>query len=101
IGSQAMSGLNSGLWGGKDRVMATARNIANSVASTMRSALRIHSPSRVMRDDVGFEIPAGVAEGIEGNASSVYKALDSLSNKMRVSTPEVALVTHQMAYTGG
>src|SRR5699024_3814759 len=89
IGSQAMSGLNSGLWGGKARVMATARNIANSVASTMRNALRIHSPSRVMRDDVGFEIPAGVAEGIEGNASSVYKALDSLSNKMRVSTPEL------------
>src|SRR5699024_11141718 len=51
IGAQAMSGLNSGLWGGKARVMATARNIANSVASTMRSALRIHSPSRVMRDD--------------------------------------------------
>lgn len=99
IGINAMSGLNSGLWGGKARVMATARNIANSVASTMRNALRIHSPSRVMRDDVGFEIPAGVAEGIEGNASSVYKALDSLSNKMRVSTPEVALGTHQMAYT--
>src|SRR5699024_5780413 len=101
IGAQAMSGLNSGLWGGKARVMATARNIANSVASTMRSALRIHSLSRVMRDEVGVEIPEGVAEGIERNAASVYKALDSLSNKMRVSTPEVALGTHQMAYTSG
>src|SRR5699024_7880802 len=99
IGSQAMSGLNSGLWGGKARVMATARNIANSVASTMKSALRIHSPSRVMRDDVGRWIPDGVAEGIEGNASSVYKALDSLSNKMRVSTPELAIGAHRMAYT--
>src|SRR5699024_1745860 len=99
IGAQAMSGLNSGLWGGKARVMATARNIANSVASTMRSALRIHSPSRVMRDDVGFEIPAGVAEGIEGNASSVYKALDSLSNNMKVITPELAIGAHRMAYT--
>src|SRR5699024_1919522 len=99
IGINAMSGLNSGLWGGKARVLATARNIANSVSSTMRSALRIHSPSRVMRDDVGFEIPAGVAEGIEGNASSVYKALDSLSNKMRVSTPELAIGAHRMAYT--
>src|SRR5699024_9795852 len=97
----AMSGLISGLWGGKARVMATARNIANSVASTMKSGLRIHSPSRVMRDEVGRWITDGVAEGIEGNASSVYKALDSLSNKMRVSTPEVALGTHQMAYTGG
>src|SRR5699024_10083748 len=99
IGAQAISDVNSGLWGGKARVMATGRNIANSVASTMRSALRIHSPSRVMRDDVGFEIPAGVAEGIEGNASSVYKALDSLSNKMRVSPPELAIGAHRMAYT--
>src|SRR5699024_7805734 len=47
IGEQAMSGLNSGLWGGTASVMATARNIANSVSSTMRSGLRIHSPSHV------------------------------------------------------
>ena len=49
-----------------------------------------------MRDKVGKWIPAGIAEGIEDNVSSVYKAL----NKLSYATPEVALGTHRMAYSG-
>ena len=72
--------------------MSTARGIANSVASTMKNALKIHSPSRLMRDDVGKWIPEGIAVGIRDNAKSVYNELDSLSTGMlRVSTPEAAL----------
>lgn len=96
IGQNAMSGLNQGLNAGKSQVLATARSIANQVTSTMQSALRIQSPSKVMRDKVGKWIPAGIAEGIEDNVSSVYKAL----NKLSYATPEVALGAHRMAYSG-
>ncbi|MBW4827653.1 MAG: tape measure protein [Clostridiaceae bacterium] len=92
IGRNAMSGLNAGLNAGRGRVMSTARSIANSVASTMQNALRIHSPSRVMKDDVGRWIPEGLAEGIEDKESVVYNALNKMStNMMRFSTPEMAL----------
>jgi len=98
IGINAMNGLNAGLNAGRSRVMATARNIANQVASTMRSALRIHSPSRVMRDTVGLEIPAGIAVGIKDNAKSIFNELDKLtSGIMRFGTPELALGTGRMA----
>jgi len=96
IGSDAMSGLKAGLNAGKSSVLSTARSIANQVTSTMQSALRIQSPSKVMRDKVGKWIPAGIAEGIEDNVSSVYKAL----NKLSYATPEIALGTHRMAYSG-
>lgn len=96
IGSDAMSGLKAGLNAGKSSVLSTARSIANQVTSTMQSALRIQSPSKVMRDKVGKWIPEGIAEGIEDNVSSVYKAL----NKLSYATPEVALGTHRMAYSG-
>jgi len=96
IGQNAMSGLNQGLNAGKSQVLATARSIANQVTSTMQSALRIQSPSKVMRDKVGKWIPAGIAEGIEDNVSSVYKAL----NKLSYATPEIALGAHRMAYSG-
>lgn len=99
IGGDAMSGLNQGLLAGKAQVMATARSIANQVASTMQSALRIHSPSRVMRDDVGFEISGGVAEGILKGRDSIHRALNSVNN-MIISTPEIALGTAQMSYAG-
>ncbi len=92
IGRNAMSGLNAGLNSGRGRVMSTARSIANSVASTMQNALKIHSPSKVMKYDVGRWIPEGLAEGIKGNAPVVYNALNKMSgNMMRFSTPEMAL----------
>lgn len=101
IGLNAMSGLNSGLNAGSGHVMSTARGIANRVASTMRQALKIHSPSRLMRDDVGKWIPEGIALGIEENAKSVYKALDNLSSGMILSsTPEAALGTSRMINNG-
>src|SRR5699024_2108814 len=68
IGSYAMSGLHAGINSGSSRVMAAARSIANRVASTMKSALRIHSPSRLFRDDIGKMIPQGLAIGIEADA---------------------------------
>ena len=55
IGEQIMSGLNGGLNSGSGHVMATARSIANSVATTMRQALDIHSPSRVM-EKIGNQV---------------------------------------------
>ncbi|SHI01759.1 tape measure protein [Virgibacillus chiguensis] len=101
IGRNAMAGLNQGLWSGRGRVMSTARSIANSVASTMKSALRIHSPSRVMKDDVGRWIPEGIALGIKDNAKSVYDEINKLSSAMvMTSTPEVALGTNRMAHAG-
>lgn len=91
IGSYAMSGLHAGINSGSGRVMAAARSIANRVASTMKSALRIHSPSRLFRDDIGKMIPQGLAIGIEADADKVYKALDGITKGMMVSTPEMAL----------
>src|SRR5690606_252691 len=75
--------------------LSTARTIANQVTRTMQSALRIQSPSRVMRDKVGKWIPEGIAKGIEDNIGSVYKAL----NKLSYATPEIALGTYRMTYT--
>lgn len=82
IGINAMSGLNSGLHAGSGRVMSTARNLANRVAATMRSALKIHSPSRLFRDDIGKMIPEGIAVGIEANESSVFDALKNTASQM-------------------
>ncbi|GAB2499536.1 tape measure protein [Alkalibacterium psychrotolerans] len=98
IGVSAMSGLNAGLLSGRARVINTANNIAASVASTMQRALRINSPSKVMKDDVGRWIPEGIADGIEDKAQVVYDALNKMTgNMMKVTTPELALGTSRMA----
>lgn len=99
IGKDAMDGLNAGLVGSRGRVLATARNIANSVASTIKSALKIQSPSRLMRDDIGAMIPRGIALGIDDNASAVLSSITKM-NKIMTGTPEMALGAHRMAYAG-
>ena len=99
IGANAMAGLNRGLSNNRSRVMSTARAIADQVASTMRRALRINSPSKVMEDDVGRWIPEGLAVGIKDNAKSVYSELDKLSYNMSSITPEMAVGAPRMAYT--
>ena len=77
IGRDIMSGLNQGLLSGESTVMATANRIAHNIAATMRRALQINSPSRLMREQIGRQIPAGVADGID--KYSGY-ALDSVSD---------------------
>ena len=65
IGRQIMTGLNQGLLNGEGQVMSTAQRIANNISRTMRQALDINSPSRVMREQIGRQIPAGIGAGIE------------------------------------
>lgn len=92
IGEMAMSGLNAGLWSGAGAVMETANSIAARIKSTIQSALDIHSPSRVMRDEIGRFIPQGIAVGIEADAGVVKSSMLRLKDSMMIDTrPEIAL----------
>lgn len=91
IGEMAMSGLNAGLWSGAGAVMETANSIAARIKSTIQSALDIHSPSRVMRDEVGRFIPQGIAVGIEADAGVVKRSMLRLKDSMMIDArPEIA-----------
>jgi TP901 family phage tail tape measure protein len=74
IGRNIISGLISGIKSAAGHLLATARSIANSVTKTIKAAFDIHSPSRVMRDEVGVQIGAGIAEGIRKSTSKATKA---------------------------
>ena len=62
-----------GLWNGMGEMTGwlfdKIRNLANKMVSTLKSALKVSSPSRVMRDEVGVFIPQGLAVGIEEDDS--------------------------------
>lgn len=91
-GEMAMAGLNTGLNNGAGAVMETARSIATSVKETIKDALRIQSPSKAMRDEVGRFIPQGIAVGIEADAGVVKRSMLRLKESMMIDTrPEIAL----------
>ncbi|EIJ79108.1 bacteriophage-related protein [Bacillus methanolicus PB1] len=74
IGKNIIQGLYRGISSMAGAIVDKAKDIANSVIRTFKSVLAIHSPSRVMRDEVGVPIGAGVAEGIKKSTSKVTKA---------------------------
>lgn len=82
-GVYAMSGLNSGLNSQRGTVMATANSIANDVATTMRKALKIHSPSRVMKEIGGF-VGTGLIVGMDKERAAVAKASDKLAEEVMI-----------------
>lgn len=91
IGSQAMNGLASGIRGNSGAALSAAANVASQITATMKKAMEIHSPSRIMRDEVGRFIPEGVAVGIDKYANKAYMAMNSLSKGlMKPISPEIA-----------
>ena len=80
IGKDIIRGLINGIDSLKDAVSNKIHSIANSIKNGIKDALKIKSPSRVMRDEVGKFIPEGIAVGIDANADSVMQSMKNLSN---------------------
>ncbi|WP_164391165.1 phage tail tape measure protein [Streptomyces sp. SID8499] len=72
-----------GLWNGilgmggwlRSKIMGWAKSV---IPGPVAKALGIHSPSRVMRDQIGRWIPRGIVAGIEGEAPAVDRAMRNL-----------------------
>lgn len=77
-GSFAMSGLTAGIQSGAGSAIAAAQSVANQIATAMRAALKIKSPSRVMIAIGGF-VSSGLAKGITKAKSMVEKASNGLA----------------------
>lgn len=71
-------GLLDGLSARQSAIMAKARSIANSVSSTMKKALGIASPSRVMRQ-VGHFTAEGMVLGLQDMKGEVERASSALA----------------------
>lgn len=84
IGYNTMSGIISGMKGMKGELAKEANAIAASIEKTIKKKLKIHSPSRLMRDQVGVMVPAGIAVGIQQGVGTVSKAMNAVTDAMYI-----------------
>ena len=70
-------GMMSGIYAMAGSVASAAAAIADAAVGAARSVLRINSPSKVFRDQIGRAIPEGMAVGI---SKFGYYVKDSMSN---------------------
>lgn len=79
VGKDMINGVISGM-GSKATALANkAGSMMSDALARMKARLNIGSPSKVMADEVGRWIPAGIAQGIEKNEGVVMSAMDALS----------------------
>ena len=75
-----------GLWNGISDMFNWVKNnilgFGGHIVNWAKQALGIHSPSRVMVEEVGKYIPSGIEMGIKANTSGLMDSLDSLSLDM-------------------
>ncbi|WP_061912170.1 tape measure protein [Geobacillus sp. B4113_201601] len=81
IGMDAIQGLIDGMKSMTGSLQTQAKEIANVVSKTIKDALKIKSPSRVMME-VGNFISEGLAIGMNSQSNLVEKASNNLANKV-------------------
>lgn len=85
VGSQIVRGIWEGISNGFDWFKKKIKSWVGNVMSFIKNLFGIHSPSRVMRDEVGLQIGRGVANGITKSVSDVQNAMSYLSGKVQTS----------------
>ena len=79
IGSGICSGIRNGINAGWQWLKSTVSDLASSLLRSAKSALGIHSPSRVFRDEVGRNVGLGLAEGISDTEQNVAATVSNLA----------------------
>jgi TP901 family phage tail tape measure protein len=79
IGKNIISGLISGIGSMAGALWDKVKGLADGIKSKLEGALDIHSPSRVMRDEIGKWIPLGIAEGITRNLDAIRNAANQMA----------------------
>lgn len=80
VGQDIISGIVSGITSTAGRIASAARAAASTALSAAKGALGISSPSKVFRLQVGQEIGAGMALGIEDSIAQVKHSVSRMAS---------------------
>lgn len=77
VGGNIVRGIWQGIQNDWNWLVGKVKSFASNILESMKSALGIHSPSTLFKDEVGKNIALGVGEGFTDNISKVYKQMKS------------------------
>lgn len=78
VGKNLVQGLWNGISNAKAWVISKVKGFGADVLKGLKDFFGIHSPSKVMRDQVGKNIALGVAEGITKNSKNAKKSAEEM-----------------------
>ncbi|MGF9978673.1 phage tail tape measure protein [Viridibacillus arvi] len=92
IGKYAVTGLINGMLSQQGALQSASQSLADIVSNTFKSALDIHSPSRVFKG-FGININEGLILGINQSTAKLKRALASTYNGMATSAQNMMGMT--------
>ena len=78
IGHDIVEGLKNGIAGAWESLKSWMNEMVSGFIEGIKEGLKIGSPSKVMADEVGKWIPAGIAVGIEDNMGVLDKTMSDV-----------------------
>lgn len=78
VGKNIVTGIWNGISGSWDWITGKIKGWCGSFVKGFKNALGIHSPSRIMRDEIGKPVVDGVAAGIEENSRKVSDEFEKM-----------------------
>lgn len=82
IGSDVIKGFVNGILAAGTWVKDAISSLVGDVTGWLKSAFKIGSPSRLMRDEIGKWLPPGIAVGVEKNTSVAVDSVKDLEKDM-------------------
>lgn len=82
LGKNTVAGIINGLKSMTGPLASAAKSIANTLIKEIKKTLKIKSPSRVMRDEVGKMIGLGLAKGIDQSGNVALRSMSNLTNSL-------------------
>lgn len=95
IGGDIVRGIWNGISGAAGWLAGKVKSFASGILDGMKSALGIHSPSRLFRDQVGKYIAQGIGEGFTDEMGSVVGQMQDA-----MPDPSAFVSDQQVAYSG-
>lgn len=85
VGKNMVKGIWNGISNSFDWIKNKIKSWVGNVLDFIKKLFGIHSPSKVMRDQIGKNLGFGMVEGINSTVSDVQKAMRGLSSKVETS----------------
>lgn len=79
VGKDIVEGIKSGIKNAWSSMTGWVKDLAADLVKKFKDFFKIGSPSKLMAEEIGKWIPAGIAEGIYNGMSSLDTAVDAVS----------------------
>ncbi|HHQ0216745.1 TPA: phage tail tape measure protein, partial [Listeria innocua] len=91
LGVQTVAGIIQGFKQMGGPLAKQADGLAKTIESTIKKRLKIHSPSRLMSDEVGKQVPAGIGVGMLKNLNTIDLAAHKMQKHLTSLSPAISV----------